>query len=498
MHEIIKLRREWSIGRALGSGGFGRVYLAQASDYTSAVVKLVPKDPGAHRELLFEDLEGVPNVVPILDRGEWQDYWVLIMPRADKSLREYLAEIHGHLSVDDAIGVMADVGKALMAIEGRIVHRDVKPDNILLLDGHWCLADFGISRYAEATTALDTRKYALTPAYAAPEQWRGERASTATDVYALGVVAYELLVGERPFLGPEVCDYRRQHLEDVPGPISDIPPMLQATIDTCLYKRRDARPRPERLLAQLNKTMHATSEPARRLQQANVLSVQRQAEAARQQSLAKSEAERRRDLGVAADQSLGYIVTILNDQVMTNAPACERTGPMPRRSWILNEATLSLERSRVTEQLRADTRASGLPFEVVTYSSINLRIRRDRFGYAGRSHSLWYCDAQHPSVFRWYETAFMISSVIPERSSVNPFAVDPDSDAALALSPAISPLQVAWPFSPIDQGDEADFIDRWIGWFADAVQGHLVHPSSMPEQDPSGSWRKSALRLFRR
>ncbi len=71
--------------------------------------------------------------------------------------------------MDDAIGVLSDIAEALVAIADRIVHRDLKPENVLLLKGQWCLADFGIARYAEATTALDTQKYAMTPPYAAPE-----------------------------------------------------------------------------------------------------------------------------------------------------------------------------------------------------------------------------------------------------------------------------------------------------------------------------------------
>ena len=89
-----------------------------------------------------------------------------------------------------------------------MVHRDLKPENVLFLDGHWCVADFGISRYAEASTAPDTRKYALTPAYAAPERWRNEHATSATDVYSLGVIAFELLTGARPFPGPDLGYFR--------------------------------------------------------------------------------------------------------------------------------------------------------------------------------------------------------------------------------------------------------------------------------------------------
>ena len=192
----------------------------------------------------------------------------------------------------------------------------------------------------------DTRKYALSPPYAAPEQWRGERSSSVTDVYAMGVVAYEVLAGVPPFQGPERHDYRRQHLEDMPRPISGVSPRLQASIDSCLYKSPEARPKPQSLLAQLDRGVHLASDSVRRLQEANVLSVQQRAEIARQQSVAKSAAERRRDLGRAADQSLAGVISLLHHQIVSNAPESRRTGSLPTGSWTLNEATLSVETFR--------------------------------------------------------------------------------------------------------------------------------------------------------
>ena len=418
MAEVIHLSQEWHIGEQLGKGGFGRVYLAQARDGESAVIKLIPKSPGADREILFEDLNEVPNVVPILDRGEWKNFWVLVMPKADKSLRDYLTENVEHLSIDDTVQVLSDVTQALAAMEGRIVHRDIKPDNILLLNGRWCLADFGISRYAEATTAPDTRKFAMTPPYAAPEQWRGDRATIATDVYAIGVVAYELLAGQLPFVGPEIHDYRRQHLSETPESISGVPPKLQSLIDECLYKGPEARPRPQILLARLQESVRAASEAGSRLQHANAMVVQQRAEAARQESLAKSAGERRHELCEAADRSLVRVVSLLNEQVLSNAPASKGSGraPAPQWSWSLNGANLSVAPSRMAEQ-RSETDTYGSQFEVMAYSSIALKIKPDRHGFEGRSHSLWYCDAQEAGVFRWYETAFMIMPLIPQKRS---------------------------------------------------------------------------------
>ena len=94
----ITLAQEWHIGEPLGGGGFGRVFQAQSVEEPSAVAKFVPKAPGAERELLFENPDGMPNVVPILDKGEWAGYWVLVMPRADESLEDYMEEMEDRLS----------------------------------------------------------------------------------------------------------------------------------------------------------------------------------------------------------------------------------------------------------------------------------------------------------------------------------------------------------------------------------------------------------------
>lgn len=90
-------------------------------------------------------------MVPILDKGETPDEYVLVMPRAEMSLADHLQE-RGALGEVGAIPILLDVAEALEGLEGRIVHRDLKPDNVLLLNGRWCISDFGISRYADAST----------------------------------------------------------------------------------------------------------------------------------------------------------------------------------------------------------------------------------------------------------------------------------------------------------------------------------------------------------
>jgi hypothetical protein len=86
---VIKLNREWTLGDRIGHGGFAPVHLV-TSDGEIAVAKLVPKAPGADRELLFVDLGGARNVIPVIDHGEHDGFWVLVMPRAAMSLRDHL------------------------------------------------------------------------------------------------------------------------------------------------------------------------------------------------------------------------------------------------------------------------------------------------------------------------------------------------------------------------------------------------------------------------
>ena len=113
--------RRWALGVPIGSGGFARVHEAVSPDGERAAIKLVPKDPGAERELLLpQDLEGTPNVIPILATGEFEDHWVLAMPRADLSLRDYMRD-RGPMEPSEATTVLKDVLEALAALQGRVV-----------------------------------------------------------------------------------------------------------------------------------------------------------------------------------------------------------------------------------------------------------------------------------------------------------------------------------------------------------------------------------------
>ena len=220
----------------------------------------------------------------------------------------------------------------------------------------------------------------------------------------------------------------------------------------------------------------------------------RRTEESLQQSIAQVEEERRRELVEAARASLNNVFALLDQQIAANAPEVDTSiGATPghwrenMRVWSLNDAKLQVVRLNTVIQ-QSDME---MPFKVVVHTSITLSVPPDALGYTGRSHSLWYCDAQDRGVFRWYETAFMQLSSQSDRQIV-PFAMSPgERDVVIALSSVMHIYQVAWPFMPIDQGDEDGFIERWISWFAEGAQGQLAYPSRLPERDPQGSWRRT-------
>ena len=197
----VKLEQHaWEVGDELGAGGYGSVREARRDGVERAVAKFVPIEPGAQRELLIGASTNLPHVVPVLDSGEHDGMYVLIMPRAEYSLRQYITD--NVLSFEEKIAILSDVAHGLKEIQqAGLVHRDLKPENVLYTDGVWQLCDFGIARYRDASTDAATRKYSFTALYAAPEQWRSERATSATDMYAFGVMAYELLEGHLPCQG---------------------------------------------------------------------------------------------------------------------------------------------------------------------------------------------------------------------------------------------------------------------------------------------------------
>lgn len=484
----IKLNQQWTMGAPIGAGGFGRVFEASNAAGVEAVVKLIPKAPGAEREMLFVKLDGVRRVVPIIDSGEHNEFWALVMPRAKESLRQHVVREGGSLSPPDAMAILSEISMALSDLDGRVVHRDLKPENVLFLDGQWCLADFGISRYAEATTAPDTQKYSMTAPYAAPERWRAERATSATDVYALGVMAFEMLTGSRPFLGPSFEDYREQHLHSDAPALKSGTSALRALVGEMLIKAPGARPSAANVLARLERSKQQPRPGGlAKLGEVHLQEVARRSEGERLASEKRSAAEARKDLFRAGSAMLKVVQDELLEAVLEAVPSATQGSSGKRSGITITIGTAELELVPVFETPASPWEWEAPKFDVVAHSGIILRIPRDRYDFQGRSHSLWYCDAFELGRFEWIETAFMMTPLSPKTTTMRPFMADPGMVSAKALWNGLSEYQLAW---PLERLDSESFIDRWANWLADAAQGRLQAPSTMPERPIPRSWRQ--------
>src|SRR5579862_4048526 len=215
----------YTIERELGGGGMARVFLAEETALgRKVVVKVLPPDLSAEisaerfrREARVAAGLQHPNVVPLLSTGGAAGLLYYTMPFVEgESLRERLVR-ERQLPVSEALRLTGEVADALACAHARgIVHRDVKPENILLSGGHAMLTDFGIAKAVAQSrdeTLTGTGLSLGTPQYMAPEQASGERdVDGRADVYALGCILYEMLAGEAPFSGPTAQAVVAKHM----------------------------------------------------------------------------------------------------------------------------------------------------------------------------------------------------------------------------------------------------------------------------------------------
>ena len=257
------LGSSYTITRELGGGGMSRVFVAREEALRrNVVVKVLPPDllAGVNAERFDREIElaaGLqhPHIVPVLTAGNMNGVPYYTMPFVDgESLRGRLTA-SGALPMTEVIGILRDVAKALAyAHERGIVHRDIKPDNVLLSGGSAVVTDFGIAKALAASktqapggTLTQIGTSIGTPAYMAPEQAAADPATDhRADIYSFGCLAYELIAGRPPFVAKTPQKLLAAQMGETPQPVSelrpDVPAALAQLVMKCLAKDADVRP----------------------------------------------------------------------------------------------------------------------------------------------------------------------------------------------------------------------------------------------------------------
>lgn len=236
----------YKLGRLLGVGGMGAVYESyQATVKRQVAVKVLPMHMAQtsgylerfNREVELAARMEHPHILPVYDYGVENGISFIVMRlltggSLDKRIKQF-----GQPAATEALQVLSQVGSALdYAHKRNVIHRDLKTSNVIFdSDGNAYLSDFGIAKALEGTSGLTSTGQVLgTPAYMSPEQWRGDELDGRADIYAMGVMTYELLTGKLPFEAPTPYAMMHKHLNEIPTPVANLSPELPETVNTVL------------------------------------------------------------------------------------------------------------------------------------------------------------------------------------------------------------------------------------------------------------------------
>jgi Tol biopolymer transport system component/tRNA A-37 threonylcarbamoyl transferase component Bud32 len=250
------LADRYRIERELGQGGMATVYLAEdLKHHRQVAIKVLRPDLAAALgpERFMQEIEIAarlqhPHILPVHDSGSAEGFLYYVMPFvAGESLRERLSR-QGELPVHEAVRLLSEIADALAHAHSQgVVHRDIKPENVMLSGRHALVMDFGVAKAvseASGRNRLTTAGVALgTPAYMAPEQASADpHLDHRVDIYALGVVGYELLAGRPPFTGGSPQQVLAAHVMQAPELVSVHRPSLSPALSGVIMKALEKRP----------------------------------------------------------------------------------------------------------------------------------------------------------------------------------------------------------------------------------------------------------------
>jgi len=241
----------YTVTRELGQGGMGKVFQALSPQGGTVAIKTMLLAPEVDPRTRWETVERFqrearaarslahPNIVQVLDIGADQDTFFIVMEFLDGQTVRELIELAGAITLDRAVEIMtAACGALAYAHDQGIIHRDIKPDNIMLLrNGIVKLTDFGLAAIVTEKGVTQTGTVMGTFCYMSPEQARGEKLDARSDIFSLGSTFYEMITGQPPFPGNTPAAVLSGILNAEPPALAGLPVHLSRTVTKCLRKQ---------------------------------------------------------------------------------------------------------------------------------------------------------------------------------------------------------------------------------------------------------------------
>ncbi|MGD8456280.1 MAG: serine/threonine-protein kinase [Anaerolineales bacterium] len=484
--EVIHLPRgiwKYDPSQRLGeAGGFGEVFLGKDEEGKKEVAikrLFISSDEADHRELaIADDLcnKEFDHVMPIIDAGQDSDtsQYYIVMPVAKKNLSQEIFE-RERFSDLDTIDIMIQITNGLEEVS-HIVHRDLKPANVLFHDGNWKIADFGIARFVENSTSPRTLKDCLTKAYAAPEQWKFERATNATDIYALGCIGFELLVGSPPFLGP---DFKKQHTEESPQPINSDNPKLISLISMMLRKPSGGRPTRGRIITILNdmrdSPSHNKNAKGNILAHAGAKAAEEKMKEEVERSRVEAENKKRSDLVKLGIAGFHETMDFLCSEISKEAPIAEIEKNSLMRKIKLGKAYIHAYLLQDGKLINKDYfQKSGWDVIIGAYIYVS-----QYYPQYQRGANIWYTNMGVGDEYRLWEVCYMHHPLRGRSPENQPYGFDLVEYADIPLL-GMHTVQFASKPKPVDDENIRDFTNRWSELLALAFEGKLSRPRTLP------------------
>ena len=249
-----KINDRYEIVKSIGEGGMANVYLATDNILNRNVaVKVLRGDLSSdekfirrfQREALSVSNLSHPNIVEVYDVGEEDGQYYIVMEYIEGKTLKQLIQKRGALTIPEVIDIMSQLTDGLThAHDAYIIHRDIKPQNIMILDnGTVKITDFGIAVAVNATQLTQTNSVMGTVHYLPPEQANGKSATVKSDIYSLGILMYELLTGSVPFKGDNAVEIALKHMKEKIPSVRKQNPLILQSVENIILKACAKNPR---------------------------------------------------------------------------------------------------------------------------------------------------------------------------------------------------------------------------------------------------------------